>query len=97
MPETAGVSLGAWLSVGSRHEPAQLNGICHFIEHLLFKGTRRRTARAIAEAVEGGGGTSDAYTQEDSTCYYARVPAERQNRDAGHPDGDAHPAALRCR
>ena len=78
MPETAGVSLGAWLAVGSRHEPARLNGISHFIEHLLFKGTRRRSARAIAEAVEGGGGTSDAYTQEDSTCYYARVPAERQ-------------------
>lgn len=78
MPETAGVSLGAWVGVGARHEPARLNGVCHFIEHLLFKGTRRRTARAIAEAVEGGGGSSDAYTQEDLTCYYARVPAERQ-------------------
>ena len=78
MPDTAGVSIGAWVGAGSRHEPARLNGMGHFIEHLLFKGTRKRSARDIAQTVEGGGGTWDAYTQEDSTCYYARVPAERQ-------------------
>ncbi len=79
MADTAGVSLGIWVGVGSRHEPRPLNGACHFIEHLLFKGTRRRSARAIAEAVEGGGGSSDAYTQEDLTCFFARVPAARQH------------------
>lgn len=77
-PEAQGVSMGIYVASGSRHESARLNGLSHFIEHLLFKGTRRRTARAIAEAVEGCGGVSDAYTQEDMTCYFARVPAERQ-------------------
>lgn len=95
MPETAGVSLGAWLAVGSRHEPARLNGISHFIEHLLFKGTRRRSARAIAEAVEGGGGTSDAYTQEDFHLLLRAGPRRAAGRDAGDSGRNADPTAVR--
>ncbi len=71
------VSLGVWVGVGSRYEPADLNGVCHFIEHLLFKGTKRRSAREISEAVEGVGGYLNAFTSEETTCFHARVCAER--------------------
>jgi len=47
MPHMASVSLGLWVGLGSRYEPAEVNGVCHFIEHLLFKGTQRRSAREI--------------------------------------------------
>lgn len=73
MPHVAGVSMGIWINVGGRHEPARLSGVSHFIEHLLFKGTKRRTAKEISEAIEGRGGYLDAYTQEELTCFYARV------------------------
>lgn len=73
MPHMASVSLGLWVGMGSRYEPAPLNGVCHFIEHMLFKGTRRRSARAISEEVEGIGGYMNAFTSEESTCFHARV------------------------
>jgi predicted Zn-dependent peptidase len=73
MPQMVGVSVGLWIGVGSRSEPAELNGACHFIEHLLFKGTRRRSARQISEAVEGIGGYLNAYTSEEITCFHARA------------------------
>lgn len=73
MPHMASVSLGLWVGVGSRYEPAPLNGVCHFIEHMLFKGTERRSARAISEAVEGIGGYFNAFTSEETTCFHARV------------------------
>jgi predicted Zn-dependent peptidase len=73
MPHMASVSLGLWVGIGSRHEPAVLNGACHFIEHMLFKGTRRRSARSISEAVEGIGGYLNAFTSEEITCFHARV------------------------
>ena len=73
----ASVSLGVWVGVGSRCEPAELNGVCHFIEHLLFKGTRRRTAKAISEAVEGVGGYLNAFTSEERTCFHCRASHER--------------------
>lgn len=76
MPHVESVAMGIWVGVGGRHEPAALNGISHFIEHLLFKGTESRTAREISEAIEGRGGYFNAATQEESTCYYARVAAE---------------------
>jgi predicted Zn-dependent peptidase len=77
MPQMASVSVGVWVGVGSRYEPAELNGICHFIEHMLFKGTTRRTAREISAAVEGIGGYMNAFTGEESTCFYARASHER--------------------
>lgn len=73
MPHMASVSVGLFVGMGSRHEPASLNGVCHFIEHMLFKGTRRRSARAISEEVEGVGGYLNAYTSEENTCFHARV------------------------
>jgi len=73
LPHMAGVSLGLWVGTGSRYEPAALNGACHFIEHLLFKGTARRSAREISEAVEGLGGYLNAFTSEEHTCFHARV------------------------
>ncbi len=77
MPQMRSVSVGLWVGVGSRYEPPELNGICHFIEHLLFKGTRKRSAREISEAVEGIGGYLNAFTSEETTCFHARACAER--------------------
>lgn len=77
MPHMASVSVGIWVGMGSRYEPAELNGVCHFIEHLLFKGTRKRTAREISQAVEGIGGYLNAFTSEESTCYHARGRHDR--------------------
>jgi len=77
MPHMRSVSLGIWVGVGSRYEPPPLNGVCHFIEHLLFKGTRRRTAEEISQAVEGIGGYLNAFTSEENTCFHARASSER--------------------
>lgn len=75
MPHVESVSLGFWARAGGRDESAANSGISHFIEHLLFKGTPTRTAREISQAIEGRGGYLNAFTQEESTCYYARVEA----------------------
>jgi predicted Zn-dependent peptidase len=75
----ATVSLGLWVDVGTRHEPAAVNGVAHFLEHMAFKGTKRRTALAIAEEIEAVGGQHNAYTARESTAYYAKVLKE----DAG--------------
>ena len=77
MPHMVGVSVGVWVGVGSRYEPPELNGACHFIEHLLFKGTKRRSAKQISEAVEGRGGYLNAFTSEETTCFHARASHER--------------------
>jgi predicted Zn-dependent peptidase len=73
-PHMASVSLGLWVAVGSRHEPEALNGACHFIEHMVFKGTSSRSARDISQEVEGLGGYLNAFTTEENTCYHARAP-----------------------
>lgn len=70
------VSLGIWVDVGTRHEPAAVNGAAHFLEHMAFKGTERRSARAIAEEIEAVGGHLNAYTSRESTAYYAKVLKE---------------------
>jgi len=67
------VALGVWVGVGARYETRTLAGISHFIEHLLFKGTERLSARDISQAIEGRGGFCNAFTQEELTCYYART------------------------
>jgi predicted Zn-dependent peptidase len=73
MPQMASVCLGIWAKTGSRYEslPDQ-NGISHFIEHLLFKGTPTRSSLKISEDIEGIGGASNAFTAEENTCYFAR-------------------------
>src|SRR2546430_14538686 len=70
MPHMASVSLGLWVGVGGRYERAELNGVSHFIEHLLFKGTKKRSAREISQAVEGIGGYLNAFTSEGKTCFF---------------------------
>lgn len=73
MPYMTSVSVGIWIGVGSRHEGASMNGVSHLIEHMLFKGTGRRSARAISQAVEGAGGYMNAFTSEEMTCVHARA------------------------
>jgi predicted Zn-dependent peptidase len=73
IPHMASVCVGIWVGVGGRYEPAEVHGISHFIEHMLFKGTRRRTAKEISQAVEGIGGYLNAFTGEESTCFYAKA------------------------
>src|SRR5438445_791339 len=77
MPHRASVSLGLWVGVGGRYEPAELNGVSHFIEHLLFKGTPKRSAKEISQAVEGIGGYLNAFTGEESTCFYSKARRDR--------------------
>src|SRR5215510_5878571 len=76
MPHMASVSLGVWIGAGSRYEPGRFNGVCHFIEHLVFKGTGKRSAKEISEAVEGIGGYLNAFTSEETTCFHARASYE---------------------
>jgi predicted Zn-dependent peptidase len=70
------VSIGTWVRSGARDEPRERLGVSHFIEHMLFKGTERRDARAIAQSLESLGGHLDAFTGREQVCYYARALAE---------------------
>lgn len=67
------VSIGIWVANGTRHESHENNGVAHFIEHLLFKGTRRRTARQISLEIDSMGGILNAFTSHEYVCYYAKV------------------------
>src|SRR5690348_14591682 len=73
MAEVETVSLGIWIGAGSRSETRGEHGVAHFLEHMAFKGTARRSARDIAEEIEAVGGELNAATGVDSTAYYARV------------------------
>ncbi|SPJ30278.1 M16 family metallopeptidase [Falsiruegeria mediterranea] len=73
MPGLQSASIGIWVSAGARHERIEQNGIAHFLEHMAFKGTKRRSALQIAEAIEDVGGYINAYTSREVTAYYARV------------------------
>ena len=76
MEHVHSVSVGVWLRAGSRREPADLNGISHFIEHMVFKGTGRRTAEDIAREVDRLGGMLDAFTAKEMVCFNTRVLGE---------------------
>ncbi len=73
MPGLESASIGIWIQAGGRHERAEENGIAHFLEHMAFKGTAKRSARQIAEEIEEVGGYINAYTSREMTAYYARV------------------------
>ncbi|MFZ0098728.1 MAG: pitrilysin family protein [Gemmobacter sp.] len=73
MPGLKSASVGIWVTAGGRHERAEQNGIAHFLEHMAFKGTARRTSLQIAEEIEDVGGYINAYTSKEMTAYYARV------------------------
>jgi predicted Zn-dependent peptidase len=77
LPELRSVAVGFWVGTGSRDEPDALAGASHFLEHLLFKGTARRSAQEIAEEVESVGGDMNAFTAQELTAYYVRVPDQR--------------------
>lgn len=76
VPHVQSASVGLWIGVGSRDEDTPIRGISHFIEHMLFKGTKRRTARQIADEIESRGGHVNAFTDKEVTCYETRVLAE---------------------
>ena len=73
MEHVRSISAGIWLRSGSRREPAEVNGLSHFIEHMVFKGTRRRTAEDIAREVDSIGGMLDAFTSKEMVCFNTRV------------------------
>ena len=73
MPHVRSVSVGIWLASGSRAESRERNGIAHFIEHMVFKGTHKRTAEEIAQSVDSVGGMLDAFTAKEMTCFNAKV------------------------
>jgi predicted Zn-dependent peptidase len=73
IPYVNSVSVGIWVRVGSRNEDSHINGVSHFIEHMLFKGTEKRNAKEIANSIDKIGGQLNAFTAKESTCYYAKV------------------------
>lgn len=80
IPGARTVTLGIWVETGTRFEPPEWVGISHFVEHMLFKGTRRRSAQQIAEEVDALGGQLNAFTDRELTCYYVRVLADHLPR-----------------
>lgn len=77
IPNVHSVSIGVWVGTGSCYEDLKFNGVSHFIEHMLFKGTSRRSTKQIAEEIDAVGGQLNAFTTKEYTCYYAKVLAER--------------------
>jgi predicted Zn-dependent peptidase len=73
IPTTRSAALGVWVGIGSRDETPAMSGASHFLEHLLFKGTHKRTALQISSEIEAVGGETNAFTTKEYTCYYARV------------------------
>tara|TARA_R110000824_G_scaffold118960_19_gene272632 strand:+ start:50610 stop:51887 length:1278 start_codon:yes stop_codon:yes gene_type:complete len=73
MPHLQTISVGVWVNTGARHEGQHQHGVSHLLEHMAFKGTERRSARAIAEEIENVGGHLNAHTAHEATAYYARV------------------------
>jgi predicted Zn-dependent peptidase len=73
MPHVRSASVGVWLRAGSRREPAGRAGLAHFIEHMVFKGTERRTAEQIAREMDSVGGLLDAFTEKEIVCFNAKV------------------------
>src|SRR3984957_452739 len=76
MNEAESVVIGAWVGVGTRHEPWNANGVAHLVEHMMFKGTKKRSAYALSAAIEKNGGAMNAHTTREETAYYARVLPE---------------------
>ena len=67
------VAVGIWVGVGARHEEPRLSGVSHFLEHIVFKGTHKRSANQIKESIEGVGGSMNAFTSEEHTCFLAKI------------------------
>ncbi|MBL7069155.1 MAG: insulinase family protein [Candidatus Omnitrophica bacterium] len=74
MPHMESVALGVWIAAGGRYENTQNTGISHYLEHMVFKGTKTRSTRNIKESIEGIGGNLNGFTDEEATCYYVKIP-----------------------
>jgi len=74
MPDRESIALGLWVTVGGRYEDDRHKGAAHFLEHIVFKGTKNYSCRKIKELIEGVGGSLNAFTSEEYTCYYAKIP-----------------------
>src|SRR6476619_885455 len=68
--EFRSLSMGIWVKTGTRHEPRSMAGVCHYLEHMLFKGTKSRTALQIAQEVDQVGGEFNAFTAREHTCFH---------------------------
>ncbi|MBU2258624.1 MAG: insulinase family protein, partial [Candidatus Omnitrophica bacterium] len=79
MPKMQSVALGVWIKIGGRYETYQNKGISHYLEHLLFKGSRKYSCRRIKESIEGVGGTLNGFTSEEATCYLVKLPCRYLN------------------
>jgi predicted Zn-dependent peptidase len=75
MPKMQSAAIGIWIKAGGRYESDRIKGISHFLEHLLFKGTKKYSYRKIKESIEGIGGALNGFTSEELTCYLAKIPA----------------------
>jgi predicted Zn-dependent peptidase len=73
MPDRDSIAIGVWINVGARYEPKPISGVSHFLEHLLFKGTKKRSNEDIKQAIEGKGGAMNGFTSEEFTCYLVKV------------------------
>ncbi len=80
IPSVRSVSVGVWIKSGSRDEDKSVNGVAHFLEHMVFKGTEKRSPREIARSLESVGGNLNAFTSKEQTCYYAEVLDEHLPR-----------------
>ena len=80
LPHFHSVAVGVWLNAGSRDETLEENGLSHFLEHMAFKGTPRRTALEIAREIDQIGGSCNAFTSKEQTCFHGRVLAEHLAR-----------------
>ena len=78
MPKMQSVAMGVWVRGGGRYESKDIKGIAHFLEHLVFKGSRKYSCRQIKELIEGVGGMLNGFTSEETTCYFAKLPAIKQ-------------------
>ncbi len=79
MPQMKSVACGIWIRAGGRYENKTNCGVSHFLEHLLFKGTPKRSARELKEAVEGVGGQLNGFTSEELTCYFVKIIDSKLN------------------
>jgi len=79
MPKMQSVSLGVWIKVGGRYENTEFKGIGHYLEHLLFKGSKNYSCRKIKESIEGVGGALNGFTSEELTCYLVKIPCQHIN------------------
>jgi len=74
------ISIGIWIGVGGRYEQDRVKGAAHFLEHIVFKGTQKYNCEQIKELIEGVGGSLNAFTSEEQTCFYAKIPSQFLNK-----------------